>query len=221
MKDKSNRKVDLNWCEKFNDWVDKHSLLEINLLGRCFTWSNNQENVIISHIDRVFCTTEFDAKFPLPKARALSKSTSYHVPILWEAGLDNKKYGSRFKLEKWWLQHKDFKEIVKQVWSTPVEGRSALDRWQNRVISLRKKAKGWNRNVEVGIRKEKHELKTEYDRLDILSESKTLTPQEREQMCSVNASLEKILDMEEVKARQKSRERNIKEGIEILGSSMQ
>jgi hypothetical protein len=40
-------------------------------------------------------------------------------------------------------------------------------------------------------------------------------------MCSVNASLEKILDMEEVKARQKSRERNIKEGIEILGSSMQ
>jgi hypothetical protein len=213
MKDKSNRKVDLNWCEKFNDWVDKHSLLEINLLGRCFTWSNNQENVIISHIDRVFCTTEFDAKFPLAKARALSKSTSYHVPILWEVGLDNKKYGSRFKLEKWWLQHKDFKEIVNHVWSTPVEGRSALDRWQNRVISLRKKAKGWNRNVEVGIKKEKHELKTEYDRLDILSESKTLTPQEREHMCSVNASLEKILDMEEVKARQKSRERNIKEGI--------
>jgi hypothetical protein len=87
-----------------------------------------------------------------------------------------------------------------------------LHRWQNRVRSLREKAQGCSRNVEAGIKKEKHELKAEYDKLDILSESRTLTPQEREHMCSVNASLEKILDMEEVKARQRSRERNIKEG---------
>jgi hypothetical protein len=113
MKDKSNRKVDLNWCKKINDWLDKHSLLEINLLGRCFTWSNNQENAIMSHIDRVFCTTEFDAKFSLARARALPKSTSDHVTILWEAVLEDKKNSSRFKLEKWWLQHKDFKVIVK------------------------------------------------------------------------------------------------------------
>jgi hypothetical protein len=98
------------------------------------------------------------------------------------------------------------------VWSTLVEGRLALHRWQNRVRSLREKAQGCSRNVEAGIKKEKHELKAEYDKLDILSESRTLTPQEREHMCSVNASLGKILDMEEVKARQRSRERNIKEG---------
>jgi exonuclease III len=117
MKDKSNNKVDLKWCEKFNEWIDKSNLLEINLLGRCFTWSNNQENATMSHIDRVFCTTDFDAKFPLARARALPKNTSDHVPILLEVGHDGKAKNSRFKLEKWCLQHSEFKEIVKHVWS--------------------------------------------------------------------------------------------------------
>jgi hypothetical protein len=35
--DKSNRLVDFKWCDKFNEWIDKHCLLEINLLGRSFT----------------------------------------------------------------------------------------------------------------------------------------------------------------------------------------
>jgi hypothetical protein len=117
MKDKNNNKVDLKWCEKFNEWIDKSSLLEINLLGRCFTWYNNQENAIMSHIDRVFCTTDFNAKFPLARARALPKNTSDHVPILWEVRYDGKSKNSRFKLEKWWMQHSEFKEIVKQMWS--------------------------------------------------------------------------------------------------------
>jgi hypothetical protein len=153
MKDKNNNKVDLKWCEKFNEWIDKSSLLEINLLGRCFTWYNNQENASMSHIDRVFCTTDFNAKFPLARARALPKNTSDHVPILWEVRYDGKSKNSRFKLEKWWMQHSEFKEIVKQVWSAQGGGEIALDRWQNRIKALRKKARGWNKNVEVEIKK--------------------------------------------------------------------
>jgi exonuclease III len=54
LEDKSNRRVDFNGCDKFNEWIDKHCMLEINLLGRGFTWSNNQGDPIMSHIDRVF-----------------------------------------------------------------------------------------------------------------------------------------------------------------------
>jgi hypothetical protein len=80
--DKSNKVVHFKWCDKFNEWIDKHCLLEINLLGRSFTWSNNQNNPIMSHIDRIFCTTEFDEKFPLATAKALPRNSSNHVPIL-------------------------------------------------------------------------------------------------------------------------------------------
>jgi hypothetical protein len=56
-KDKSNEVVEVKWCEKFNEWIDKNSLLEIKLFGRSFTLSNNQEHAVMSHIDRVFCST--------------------------------------------------------------------------------------------------------------------------------------------------------------------
>jgi hypothetical protein len=68
---------------------------------------------IMSHIDRIFCTSDFYAKFPLTRARALPKNTSDHVPIMWLVGHDGNVKNSIFKLEKWWLQHSEFKEIVK------------------------------------------------------------------------------------------------------------
>jgi hypothetical protein len=33
-----------------------------------------------------FCTTTFDAKFPLASARALSRSGSDHTPLIWYSG---------------------------------------------------------------------------------------------------------------------------------------
>ena len=56
--DKSNGIVDQKWCDKFNSWIEIWSLLEIRLSNRRFTWANNQENLIMSTIDRIFCNTE-------------------------------------------------------------------------------------------------------------------------------------------------------------------
>jgi hypothetical protein len=61
--------VDLRWCDRFNDWVDRHSLLEIELC-RSFTGANNQSKVVMN-IDRIFYCSEFDTHFPLSLARAL------------------------------------------------------------------------------------------------------------------------------------------------------
>jgi hypothetical protein len=98
-KDKSNGVVDFRWCDRFNEWIDKHILLEINLMGRSFTWSNNQDNPILSHVDRVFYNTEFDGIFPLATARALPRNSSDHVPIPWESGHPQNHRKPRFKME--------------------------------------------------------------------------------------------------------------------------
>jgi hypothetical protein len=107
----------LKWCDKFNEWIDKYELLEIKLAGRNFTWSNNQENVVRSYIDRIFCYTDFDAHFPL------TRNPSDHVPLLWEAGHDNRKKEFRFKFEKRWLQHEELGEVVESIWKSPIEGK--------------------------------------------------------------------------------------------------
>jgi endonuclease/exonuclease/phosphatase family metal-dependent hydrolase len=99
--DKSNGVVNLKWCGEFNEWIHKHSLMEIKLVERCFTWSNNQENAIMTHIDRVFYDTDFDMKFPLSSAKALHRQLSDHTPIMWESGVGQKIDKPRFKFEKW------------------------------------------------------------------------------------------------------------------------
>jgi hypothetical protein len=82
-KDKCNGAMDLKWCDKFNEWIDRYSLLEIELSSRSFTWSNNQANAVMSHIDIFFCCIEFDAHFPLSLARSLPRNPSDYVPLLW------------------------------------------------------------------------------------------------------------------------------------------
>jgi hypothetical protein len=40
---------------------------------------------------------------------------------------------------------------------------------------LRKKVRGWSKNVEAEIKKRKKELNKEYDKLDILAQARPLT----------------------------------------------
>jgi hypothetical protein len=125
--DKSNGNVDFRRVDRFNAWVDMWSLIEIGLTGRSFTWSNNQENRIMSKIDRIFVSTEFEALFPLASARALPRIGSDHTPIVWDAGIGNPPKKSSFKFEKWWLSIPDFKDIVIKAWFVNGRGMSSLE----------------------------------------------------------------------------------------------
>jgi hypothetical protein len=92
-----------------------------------------------------------------------------------------------------------------------VEGVRATDRWQNRVRTLRRKAKGWSANVEVEIKRKKKQLSLQHEKLDVISETRVLNGQE-ERMRQVVDDLNKIWEMGEVKARQRARERDVKGG---------
>jgi hypothetical protein len=62
--DKRNCVIDHRWSDKFNAWVEIWSLLEVKLGNKQFTWGNNQENLIMSNIDRVLCNVKLDQNFP-------------------------------------------------------------------------------------------------------------------------------------------------------------
>jgi hypothetical protein len=54
------------------------------------------------------------------------------------------------------------------------------------------KARGWSVNVEAELRRRKEKLSKEYDRLDVLSESRNLNDNERERMKNIYSELNKI-----------------------------
>jgi len=76
-----------------------------------------------------------------------------------------------------------------------------MDIWQFKIRLLRKKLRGWARNVDADIRKEKQRLRERYDKLDTKYENGSITNMEREDMERTLDELDKIWKMEEIKAR--------------------
>ena len=81
-----NARISYRWADAFNEWVHKWVLLELNASNRKFTWSNNQDHLVMAKIDRIFVTTEWDRGFPLAKVKCLDRVPSDHNPLLLETG---------------------------------------------------------------------------------------------------------------------------------------
>jgi hypothetical protein len=140
--DKINGVIDFKWLDKFNAWVEMWALVEIGLASRSFTLGNNQNNMIMSRIDRIFCNNSFEALFPLWNARDLPRLGSDDTPIIWDSAEATAPQKSSFKFEKWWSTRPDFMEVVLKVWSIQVNSNNPLDIWQPKVGFLEARLKG-------------------------------------------------------------------------------
>jgi hypothetical protein len=70
--------------------------------------------------------------------------------------------------------------------------------------------KGWAININAQLKKQKQELLKEQETLDLKLENMGIFDMERQRMKEIIRDLEAIWKMEETKARQRSRDRNVK-----------
>ena len=70
--DKNNGIINHKRADAFNEWVGKWALIELDPANKRCTWTNNQEsNLVLAKIDRIFVTTTWEVAFPLARVRLL------------------------------------------------------------------------------------------------------------------------------------------------------
>ena len=120
-----------------------------------YTWSNNQDNLVMAKIDRIFVSTEWDSGFPLASVKCLDRFPSDHNPLVLDTS-SNVFFGKkRFRFEKWWLYQDGFFDTVKKAWNTPCLLSNSLDRWQFKIRTLCRFVRDWALNEVARLNKYK------------------------------------------------------------------
>jgi endonuclease/exonuclease/phosphatase family metal-dependent hydrolase len=66
----------------FNSIIDAHSLIEIDMTGGKYTWSNNQCNPTLVKLDRFLMSKQWEDIFPRVKVNKLPREVYDHNPLV-------------------------------------------------------------------------------------------------------------------------------------------
>ena len=102
--------------EYFSEFNEELSLIDLPLERGSYTWSSGLDQRLMSRIDRVLVSHDWEDHYPDVTQRVLSRPISDHFPILVEAGgiLRGK---SPFRFENMWLKSDGFKDRVLFWWN--------------------------------------------------------------------------------------------------------
>ncbi|XP_026383434.1 uncharacterized protein LOC113278927 [Papaver somniferum] len=128
---------------KFNNFISRHQLIDLPLLGATYTWTNNQVHTIKCRIDRLLVSPSWECMYRQVIQKALARPSSDHNPIaLFCEGV---KHGpSSFRCEYYGLIHPNFISVVRHSWSfVVVSGSAGFIFCKKLSINLKNGAK-WN-----------------------------------------------------------------------------
>ncbi|XP_041015022.1 uncharacterized protein LOC121257839 [Juglans microcarpa x Juglans regia] len=177
------------------------NLVDLALVGGFATWANNHS---WSQLDRFLISPEWKSHFPDVWQKRLPSINSDHLPILLDcSGIrGGRRY---FKFENMWLKSEGFVERVRQWWSSyQLQGTPSFV-LAGKLKALKRDLKLWNMQSFGDLRENKKGKLKEILDIERIQEARPLNQDEVERKTLLGEELERIILLEEISWRQKSR----------------
>ncbi|XP_077211531.1 uncharacterized protein LOC143846836 [Tasmannia lanceolata] len=199
-----------------SNFIQDSQLIDLPLLGAKYTWSNNQDNLIMSRLDRVLISNEWDEAFPRICQSALPKPTSDYNPMMLE--VSDYSGGPRpFRLNLALCENPKLEELISKWWDEEWTEEEWTEGWKGFILfkklkHLKKKVKEWQKSEEAASKCRKEEIIVALNHLERKEEQILLNTEEKMERAALMEEHEEILRREEIGWRQKSRGLWLKEG---------
>lgn len=190
------------------DFTWKYNLMEIQLVGRSFTWYR-PDGTCKSKLDRMSVNHTWSQVWPNQLMKGGKRSLSDHVPIFIEEVV--KDWGPKpFRFFNQWIQHPTFSEFVAEKWNWfNVQGWGGF-RVKEKLKLLKCELKNWRVEVFGCLDAKIEEKKEQIEKLDLWDNVFGL--EEVEKRRELMADLMQECSWREAQLFQKARIKWIKEG---------
>jgi hypothetical protein len=176
---KNNTNYNLAMMGQFRSLIDDLALKEIQLLGRKFTWSNQQANPTLVRLDRVFCTVDWENLFPNVPLHSAATEDSDHCPLL--LGLRDFKHGKRrFHFEAFWPKLEGFLEAVQEAWNSVQPQPCPFSTLDKKLKATARKLQAWSDRKEGHVESQLSLAREVQHIMKIAQHMRPLTPLEVE-----------------------------------------
>lgn len=192
--------------EMFRDTLEFCRLNDLGFIGSKYTWNNGRDSAEFTKewLDRALGNLEWCELFQEKVVHVLPSNSSNHKPQLIQCDITKSqpiKKTKVFRFEESWTQDEEFHVAVKKAWEEgPTVGRK-LKEIKEKLAFCSKVLSKWGREKFGKMHKD---LITRTAQLEILQQNEG--PHNREEIHRLQGEINEILEMEDVKWRQRAKQ---------------
>lgn len=211
LEDKNNDNVNRALMGRFRRFVNEMELMEIPLLGRRYTWSNERDSPTLVKLDRVLCTSDWEDIYPECILQSHATEMSDHCPLV--LGLRDGVQGKRrFHFESFWTKLPGFLETVAASWEEPVQPCSPLQRLPIKLKRLTRALQSWSAKRVGHVKTQLAAARDVLHRLEMAQDRRRLETGEEWLRRELKKLYLRLASLERTMARLCSRVRQLKDG---------